>query len=145
MNPVSHAAANAAWLNVTPQETQAMFETLARIDAEEFGITWPVQPPLVGRRCLRNRYSCVLAPDGTIKPCVGVPIMVGNLREKPLQTILAESEVIANLRDYRQKLKGPCRDCPQFSGCYGCRGTAYQLTGDYLASDPLCWRNQKEN
>ncbi|MFV9645436.1 MAG: hypothetical protein ACNYWU_06395, partial [Desulfobacterales bacterium] len=31
--------------------------------------------------------------------------------------------------------------CEKAEYCYGCRGAAYQLTGDYLASDPLCWKN----
>ena len=45
--------------------------------------------------------------------------------------------------DYREMIKGECRDCDKAEECYGCRGAAYQLTGDYLASDPTCWRNQK--
>ncbi len=47
----------------------------------------------------------------------------------------------ANLKNYREMIKGPCRTCEKSSECYGCRGAAYQLTGDYLASDPTCWRN----
>lgn len=39
-------------------------------------------------------------------------------------------------------IKGPCNSCDMTDGCYGCRGAAYQLTGDYLASDPLCRRRQ---
>ncbi|MBP5511033.1 MAG: radical SAM protein [Kiritimatiellae bacterium] len=144
MNPVSHAVANGAWLNVTQAETHAMFELLARIDREEFGLSWSVQPPLVGRRCLRNLYSCTVSPDGSVKPCVGIPLVVGNVMATPLADILRESKVIRDLRHYRETMHGPCRNCPRFSGCYGCRGSAYQLTGDYLASDPLCWNNQKE-
>ena len=45
------------------------------------------------------------------------------------------------LRNYRANIKGPCRECDKSDSCYGCRGAAYQLTGDYLASDPLCWNN----
>ena len=140
MNPVNHAAENAAWLNISIDETRAMFERLAKIDREEFGKEWPIQPPLVGRRCLRNRYSCVVAWDGNVKPCVGIPIVVGNVGETPLAEIIATSPVLRDLRNYRETIHGPCRQCPQHDSCYGCRGTAFQLTGDYLASDPLCWR-----
>ena len=38
-------------------------------------------------------------------------------------------------------MKGPCASCEENASCYGCRGAAYQWTGDYLASDPCCWRN----
>ena len=32
-----------------------------------------------------------------------------------------------------------CRACGFAGECYGCRGNAYQATGDYLAADPGCW------
>jgi predicted hotdog family 3-hydroxylacyl-ACP dehydratase len=48
---------------------------------------------------------------------------------------------VQDLREYRRTIKEPCRSCDKARHCYGCRGAAYQLTGDYLASDPLCWRN----
>jgi len=48
------------------------------------------------------------------------------------------------LRHFRENIKGPCAQCELSETCYGCRGTAWQLTGDALASDPLCWRNAGE-
>jgi radical SAM protein with 4Fe4S-binding SPASM domain len=66
---------------------------------------------------------------------------VGNIREHKLADIIKGSEVINNLKNYRQMIKGECRDCDKAEECYGCRGAAFQLTGDYLASDPTCWRN----
>ncbi len=74
-------------------------------------------------------------------PCVGVTIPIGNIRNQPLGEILRESEVVRDLKDHLQTIKGPCRTCDRAENCYGCRGAAYQLTGDYLASDPMCWRN----
>ena len=74
-------------------------------------------------------------------PCVGVTIPVGNIREEKLRDIIRDSEVIQDLRDYRHTIKGPCHTCEKADHCYGCRGAAYRLTGDYLASDPLCWKN----
>jgi MoaA/NifB/PqqE/SkfB family radical SAM enzyme len=38
-------------------------------------------------------------------------------------------------------VKGPCGSCDLSDGCYGCRGAAFQVTGEYPASDPLCRRN----
>jgi radical SAM protein with 4Fe4S-binding SPASM domain len=70
-----------------------------------------------------------------------VNIPLGNIRQNSLKDILRESEVMEDLRNYRLNLKGPCRICDKSDNCYGCRGAAYQLTGDYLASDPLCWEN----
>jgi radical SAM protein with 4Fe4S-binding SPASM domain len=113
---------------------------MADIDRERYGIRWEPQPPLVGSRCLRHRFSCLLNAYGDVWPCVGVSVTVGNVRERPLADILRDSEVIEDLRQHRKTIKGPCAACEKAAECYGCRGAAYQLTGDYLASDPLCWR-----
>lgn len=120
---------------------QALFNELARIDRDEFGHEWAPQPPLVGNRCLRHQFSCVTTANGDVLPCVGVTIPLGNIRDCRLAEILESSEVMERLRDYRRTIKGPCAACDKADQCYGCRGAAYQLTGDYLASDPMCWRN----
>jgi len=79
--------------------------------------------------------------EGFVQSCVGITIPLGNVREQKLKDILHDSEVIEDLKNYRETIKGPCGDCESREACYGCRGAAYQMTGDYLASDPLCWKN----
>ena len=130
-------------LHVGQEKSEALFRRLSEIDAE-FGFKWEPRPPLVGQDCQRHQYSCVVGSTGDVYPCVGVTIPVGNVKNKKLADIIATSEVMKALRNYREHIKGMCRDCEDLSDCYGCRGAAYQLTGDYLASDPLCWKN-KEN
>lgn len=134
-------AADHPELHVPPDALEALFKAVARIDRERYGLLWEPQPPLVGNKCLRHRFSCLVTARGDVLPCVGVTIPVGNVRETPLADILAGSEVIRNLKRHRETIKGPCRDCHKAAECYGCRGAAYQMTGDYLASDPLCWHN----
>ena len=128
-------------LHLPPDEMEGLFNAIARLDRERYGLLWEPQPPLVGTKCLRHRFSCLVTARGDVLPCVGVTISVGNVRETPLSDILQNSEVIRNLKRHRETIKGPCRDCDRAAACYGCRGAAYQMTGDYLASDPLCWRN----
>lgn len=118
-----------------------VFGELSDLDRTRYGITWDPQPPLVGDRCLRHQFSCLVNAFGTVTPCVGVTIPVGNIRERKLAEILRDSEVIQDLRRHSETIRGPCAACEKAAVCYGCRGAAYQLTGDYLASDPLCWRN----
>lgn len=134
---------DAAW--VTPASAGELFNEIARIDREEFGRDWAPQPPLVGNSCLRHRFSCLVTAEGTVMPCVGVTIPLGNIHETPLREILARSEVMENLRDFPSHIKSPCRECEKAGECYGCRGAAYQLTGDYLAADPLCWLHNGEH
>ncbi|OEU58453.1 MAG: radical SAM protein [Desulfobulbaceae bacterium S3730MH12] len=130
-----------SWLGVDPEELKELFTELSAIDKKMFGRKWEPQPPLVGNKCMRHQVSCVVTATGDVMPCVGVTIALDNIRHNKLASILKNSEVISNLKNYRQMIKGECRSCEKASECYGCRGAAYQLTGDYLASDPTCWRN----
>jgi radical SAM protein with 4Fe4S-binding SPASM domain len=140
ITPQANALGNSL-LNVESVELKDLFVRLSAIDQEKFGRTWEPQPPLVGNKCMRHQVSCVVTATGDVMPCVGVTIPQGNIRRDKLASILKHSEVINNLKNYRQMMKGECRDCEKAAECYGCRGAAYQLTGDYLASDPTCWRN----
>ena len=127
-------------LEVHPTRLREIFEEISAFD-REMGFEWEPQPPLVGAKCLRHQYSCVISATGDIIPCVGLTVKLGNIYEQPLREILQNSVVLAKLKDFRNTIKGPCKSCEKADSCYGCRGAAYQLTGDYLASDPLCWKN----
>jgi len=145
ITPQGRARQNGDSLNPDVEETQALFETLRTIDRERFNRVWEAQPPLVGNACLRHSFSCLVNAAGDVMPCVGVPLPVGNVRRLPLAKILADSEVIADLRHHQQTIQGACGRCEKAETCYGCRGAAYQMTGNYLGSDPLCWRNQGQD
>jgi radical SAM protein with 4Fe4S-binding SPASM domain len=109
------------------------------IDSKEFDCNWTPHPPLVASQCARHEYSCTITSIGEVHPCPGVDIAAGNIREQKLADILNQSKVIQDLRNIRTNIKGRCADCDLSNLCYGCRGQAYQVTGDYLAEDPLCW------
>jgi radical SAM protein with 4Fe4S-binding SPASM domain len=134
-------ALNNNWLFVEPLDIYKLFKDLSEIDRHRYGIEWEPQPPLVGNRCLRHKFSCLVSSNGEVMPCVGLNLPIGNIRRKPLKQILSESQVLKDLKDHRNTIKGPCADCDKADHCYGCRGAAYQMTGDYLSSDPLCWCN----
>ncbi|MDK9708497.1 MAG: radical SAM protein [Desulforhopalus sp.] len=140
ITPQAKALTN-TWLGVRPGQLKDLFEQLADIDKEKFGRSWEPQPPLVGNRCMRHQVSCLVTATGEVMPCVGVTIPLDSLRNNTLAHILKNSEVINNLKNYRTTIKGHCSSCDKAAECYGCRGAAFQLTGDYLASDPTCWRN----
>ncbi len=96
-------------------------------------------------KCLKHKSSCFITFNGIVLPCAGMTLPIGNLRRQSLEKIINNSEVLENLADHEKMIKGPCRDCTKFSSCYGCRGRAFAMTGDYLASDPLCKRNQDKD
>ncbi len=128
-------------LALDPERIGELFVKLSRIDREEFDIKWEPKPPVAAFSCKRHFYSCTVTTTGDVIPCPGVDIPAGNLRIAKLAEIIAESNVFQNLRNIRQTITGPCRNCELNSECYGCRGMAHHLNGDYLSSDPLCWRN----
>lgn len=140
ITPQANALTN-TWLGVSPRQLKNLFEHLADIDKAKFGRSWEPQPPLVGNRCMRHQVSCLVTATGEVMPCVGVTIPLDSLRNNKLAHILKNSDVINNLKNYRVTIKGHCSNCEKAAECYGCRGAAFQLTGDYLASDPTCWRN----
>jgi radical SAM protein with 4Fe4S-binding SPASM domain len=127
-------------LMVDGPRLQRVFSEIAAIDAG-FGHHWDPQPPLVGRKCFRHNYSCLVNSVGDVMPCVGLTVVIGNIRSQRLKDILSESGIISRLKNFRRFIKKPCSECSKAEHCYGCRGAAYQMTGDYLASDPTCWLN----
>lgn len=125
-----------------PEDIRELFFELSRTDADDYGIRWDPKPPFPGPVKPPLADCCVLTSDGEVQPRPGIPIPLGNVREKTLASILADSEILASLNDFRRKIKGPCRKCKKADHCCGNRGVAWRMTGDYMASDPLCWKNR---
>lgn len=140
ITPQANANVN-QWLLVSPPELEKLFSTIANLDCRLFGRKWEIQPPLVGNKCMRHQFSCLVKAKGEVHPCVGITLPMGNIRKQPLVEILEGSQVLKDLKNHRETIKGPCGTCDRAHECYGCRGAAFQITGDYLASDPMCWRN----
>ena len=128
-------------LELDSRTIEEFFQLISEIDRIKYGILWDPKPPLVGGECLRHQFSCAVNSEGFVQSCVGITIPIGNVMQLSLREILRDSEVVQDLKNYKDMIKGPCGECESLEACYGCRGTAYQLTGDYLASDPLCWKN----
>jgi radical SAM protein with 4Fe4S-binding SPASM domain len=92
--------------------------------------------------CGAGRIYPAILPEGTLTPCVFLPIPAGNVREKPFWEIWEKNSLLNTLRD-RNNLKGFCRTCPYRNICGGCRARAFGYFGDSLASDPGCIYNYK--
>jgi len=129
------------WAAVDSEELRNALAAIADIDRMEYGEAWEPHPALFGGECMRHKFSCLVCSQGDVMPCVGVDTPIGNVRTQKLCDIIKDSEIILDLKDHINTIKGPCRSCDEADVCYGCRGAAYQLTGDYLASDPTCREN----
>jgi radical SAM protein with 4Fe4S-binding SPASM domain len=128
-------------LAIETEKIKKIFYQLSEIDSRKYDCHWTPHPPLVGKECFRHQYSCTLNSYGDVLPCIGVTIPIGNVKTNSLESIIKDSDIIGELKNYKENIRGPCGECEALDNCYGCRGAAYQMTGDYLASDPLCWKN----
>jgi len=93
-------------------------------------------PGFVG--CQAGRGQGAVTANGTVLPCVLLPIPLGNVRERPFREIWAGSPIIGALQR-RDQLSGACSSCQVKDRCGGCRAVAYATSGSFLASDPRCW------
>lgn len=78
-----------------------------------------------------------ISHTGDVYPSGLLPIKAGNVRRTPLAEIYRESEVFQNLRN-PDKYKGKCGVCEFRHVCGGSRSRAYNVTGDYMESEPYC-------
>lgn len=98
--------------------------------------TVPNNPPI---GCWVGTWLAV-NPEGEVSVC---PVLLdslsaGNVRDKPIDRLVAESELFRNILD-RGKLGGKCGNCRYQYTCGGCRAMAYYHTGDYMNEDPTCF------
>lgn len=114
----------------SPPELRRLFEGLARIDSEEFGIVWdPARAyPIAPDGC---RTQCAIAglnQNGDVQICSYTEDPLGNIRDAPLKDIL-NSPKVRRIRHVGEELGYP-------AGGYGCRANALNMTGDRFGPDP---------
>ncbi len=96
--------------------------------------------PYYGRGCAAGMPMgyVMIQCNGEVNPCMLLQAKLGNIREQSIVTIWENSPILAQLRQ-RESLKGECGKCSYKITCSGCRGRAYEETGDMMATDPGCW------
>jgi radical SAM protein with 4Fe4S-binding SPASM domain len=90
--------------------------------------------------CCAGRTYFAINPNGDIKPCVYMDVVVGNTRKDRIIDIWRNSEVLKSLRT-RDDLKGNCGSCENKYICGGCRSRAWFYFKDLKAPDPACIKN----
>jgi len=143
--------ADAADEVLLPEETRELLETMHHAHAE--GMRQFCRTEVYMHRALQflfaggTPYHCAagdtlvtVMPNGDLYPCRRMPIRVGNLMEKPLTELYAESELLQALRD-RGRVNQGCEDCSFSRSCGGgLRCLSYAMTGNPFKADPGCWR-----
>ena len=93
--------------------------------------------------CISGIYSYCITASGQVAAGDVMDLVAGDLRKERLKDIWENSEIFKKLRD-RENLKGECGTCRYKYICGGCRRRAFTYTGDIMASDPGCWRSDKD-
>lgn len=87
---------------------------------------------------IRDGHGIVfVSHTGEICPAGFLPVGAGNIRSHELSDVYRNSEVFHALHDPRQ-FEDRCGHCEYHTICGGSRARAYEATGSFLASDPLC-------
>ncbi|HWQ18618.1 MAG TPA: radical SAM protein, partial [Methanotrichaceae archaeon] len=92
--------------------------------------------------CGAGRIYAGIGPEGTVYPCVFLPLAMGNIRDEPFRNIWDESRTFNLLRE-RDNFTGHCKECSYRNVCGGCRARAYYYGSDILGDDPGCCNNSK--
>jgi radical SAM protein with 4Fe4S-binding SPASM domain len=113
-----------------------------KIKITDFGVVMEtdVGIKLIESGCRAGTISIILNPNGDIKPCMYMDIVIGNVKKDSIKNVWENSEVIKNLRT-REDLKGNCGKCKDKYICGGCRALAYAYFKDLKAPDPGCIKN----
>lgn len=106
--------------------------------AQQILVDEEVQDMPVFTGCQAGRAQGCITANGTVQPCVLLPIGLGNLRHASFTDIWDNAPANQQLRN-REHLAGRCGSCDVRSRCGGCRALAYARTGNFLDSDPRCW------
>lgn len=87
--------------------------------------------------CLAGKSFLFISHTGMAQPCGYLEIPSGDVRKEGVRKVWEESPVFAELR-YLAGYGGKCGRCRYLKICGGCRARAYEATGSYLESEPLC-------
>lgn len=88
--------------------------------------------------CSAGKQLLTILADGTLLPCRRLPIEIGNLLMENMSTLMAESEVIAKLRQNEEPQE--CQNCLFHKQCKGgAKCLTYAVTGKWDRKDINCW------
>ena len=90
------------------------------------------------RGCLAGSGFGFVSATGDVQPCGFLQVACGNIRQARFGEIWRNSPFLRSLRN-DEELQGKCGACAHRDVCGGCRARAYEVLGDALGPDPICW------
>jgi radical SAM protein with 4Fe4S-binding SPASM domain len=90
--------------------------------------------------CNCARGNCAISATGDVTPCVSVPWVAGNIRERSFIDIWRYAPVFQRIRGLRMADYPACGPCPDKGYCVRDRGAALTVSGSYTGVDPFVCR-----
>jgi radical SAM protein with 4Fe4S-binding SPASM domain len=119
-----------------------------RAEARRAGETLPELPShgmnAMTRGCLAGQGVCFVSHRGEVFPCGYLPVAAGDLRKQKFRDIWDNAGIFQALRD-TDNLEGKCGICEFKQVCMGCRARAFGVTGNYMAEEPFCIYQPRQN
>lgn len=149
--PTGRASSNSSEISLTQEQIDRVLRYVAA-ESDDWGIPVKVtcapqyarirmemgkDPGSRGRSCMAGSGFVFVSYRGEVKPCGYFDLIVGNIRETPLEMIYTQSAALKDMRT-AEKLEGVCRVCRFNTVCGGCRARAFAVHGSFLAEDPNC-------
>lgn len=120
-----------------------MRELFSYVFAKDPKQTEIFEPKEISTLCKMGRTGCSINPKGEVYPCVAVPIVVGNLKEKSFHEIWTSTPTLDKIRAITLADLEGCADCNHISKCMLCPGLSLLEENDILASPTECCRITK--
>jgi radical SAM protein with 4Fe4S-binding SPASM domain len=87
--------------------------------------------------CNCARGNCAISATGDVTPCMSVPWVAGNVRERRFIDIWRYAPVFQRIRGLRMADYVACAPCPDKGYCARDRGAALTASGSYTGVDPF--------
>ncbi|MBN1981398.1 MAG: radical SAM protein [Chitinivibrionales bacterium] len=109
------------------------FQTVPRSSPTHQKLNWNLH-------CDAGRSVCGITPDGTVVPCILLPVGLGNLTSASFSTIW-QGPTVKKFRKQEQTVAMECRSCSLRRACSRCYGVAYRESPRWNGkSKSLCER-----
>lgn len=87
-------------------------------------------------RCSCAKTVCGIGQDGKVYPCIGAPMLAGDVRERDFADIWKNSSVLKHIRTLENEDFKECFSCEMKYSCQRSSGSALVNTGNYQGIDP---------
>jgi len=94
--------------------------------------------PVRTKGCLAGDGFGFVSSIGDVQPCGFLALACGNVKDRAFAEIWRSAPELLRLR-HAENLSGACGRCEHQSVCGGCRARAFEVLGDSMATDPVCW------